>query len=89
MATTATGRPARTRATTARKATPAKAAPKAAQAEPEASAETTEVESYVVDLEYTGDTAKYAKFVPPTGSGCVGTFYAPPGTKAVRVKISG
>lgn len=86
---TQTARPARTRTTraTAAKATTAKAAAKPAEVEPEAVA--AEGESYVVDLEYTGDTAKYAKFVPPTGSGCVGTFYAPPGTKAVKVKISG
>lgn len=86
MATTAsTGRPTRTRRATPAKAAPAKATSPKAEEAPEAAAE----ESYVVDLEYTGDTAKYAKFVPPVGSGCVGTFYAPPGTKAVRVKITG
>ena len=88
MATTAsTGRPARTRRATPAKAAPAKATPAKAEVAEETAA--AEAESYVVDLEYTGDTAKYAKFVPPVGSGCVGTFYAPPGTKTVRVKITG
>lgn len=87
MATTQTARPARTRAARATKATPAKAAPaKTEVAETEATAE---VEAYVFDLEQIEDTKSYSRWVPPKGSGCVGTFYAPLGTKAVKVKFSG
>lgn len=88
MATTQTARPTRTRSTTrATKATPAKAAATKAEAiEAEA---TPEVEAYVMELERIDDTKSYSRWVPPKGSGCVGTFYAPLGTQAVRVKISG
>lgn len=83
---TQTARPARTRSTTrATKATPAKAATEAKAA----TTETPEVEAYVVDLEHIGDTARYAKFSPPEGQGCVGTLYFPLGTKAAKVKFSG
>jgi hypothetical protein len=84
-----TGRPARTRAA---RTTPTKAAPKAVATKAEVAEvepEVTEAEVYVMDLEYVEDTKTYAKFVPPTGSGCVGQFYAPLGTKAVKVKITG
>jgi len=40
-----------------------------------------------VNLVYTGDTKKYAKFEPPADSGCVGTFYAPLGTDEVKVLL--
>lgn len=88
MATAQTARPARTRSTTARKATPAKAAA-AAKAEAPEAVEVPEVEAYVMELEQMDDTKSYSRWTPPKGSGCVGTFYAPLGTKAVRVKISG
>lgn len=36
-----------------------------------------------------GDTKQYSRWVPPEGTGCVGTFYAPLGATAVTVTVSG
>lgn len=38
-------------------------------------------------LEAAGNTKTYAKFTFPEGSGCVGTVYAPLGTKTVKVRL--
>lgn len=61
-------------------------APKTTKAveETPAAPETVKVQ---VNLVYTGDTKKYAKFEPPADSGCVGTFYAPLGTDEVKVLL--
>lgn len=85
-------RPARGRKTEAAKG--AKATPKAKPAEAAAEVESTETPAaeptkvgLVLDHHPDGDTKSYARFVPPAGSGCVGTFYAPPGTTEVRVLL--
>lgn len=44
-------------------------------------------ERYVFDLEWKDNTKTYAKFVPPPGSGCVGTLYVPLGTGRVRISL--
>ncbi len=90
--TAAPRRPARGAAAATAAKAPAKtaqkppAAPKAAAKVEEAptAPETVKVQ---VNLVYTGDTKKYAKFEPPADSGCVGTFYAPLGTDEVKVLL--
>ena len=42
-----------------------------------------------IDLEFSHETKNYAVFTPPKGTGCVGSFYAPPGTTQVRVMLYG
>lgn len=69
--------------TTPRKTAPRKASPAAAK-KAAASAETVAA-GYV--LEPAGTTKTYAKFTFPDGSGCVGTVYAPLGTKTVKVRL--
>lgn len=66
----------------ARKAAPRKAAPKKT-----APATAAEVSATGYVLEAAGVTKKYAKFTFPEGSGCVGTVYAPLGTKTVKVRL--
>jgi hypothetical protein len=79
-----TTRPVRKRA---KAAAATKAAPvKSVAATPAAAAETGEQRTTVA-LEPAGETKTYAKFSPPDGSGCVGTFYAPLGTTDVRVLL--
>lgn len=46
-------------------------------------------ERYQFEMVHAGDTKTYAKFAPPMGSGCVGTVYAPLGTRAVKVLMIG
>lgn len=87
-------RPSRKRVETAKveKPKPEKKAPKAAEIEPEA-VETPEAEEAVqrirVIMEHKGDTKTYSKWQPPAASGCVGTYYAPLGTKVVKVLLEG
>lgn len=40
-------------------------------------------------LEPSGETKQYAKFSPPADSGCVGSIYAPKGTKVIKVLLEG
>lgn len=89
---TVTAAPSRTRTRAATKSTaaPAKATRSRAKAAPaiqKAAEDGREV--YVFDLVHLADTKTYAKFGAPEGSACVGTFYAPLGTKAVKVKLTG
>ena len=85
MAETTT-RPARARKT----APPAKkTAPAKAPVEPTAEATESATERYVIDCEWVRDTKTYAVFSPPKSSGCVGSFYTPLGTKAVKVAFVG
>lgn len=90
--TTTPRRPARSAAATTATKTAAKPAQKPAattkttKAVEEAPA-TPESVKVQVNLVYTGDTKKYAKFEPPADSGCVGTFYAPLGTDEVKVLL--
>lgn len=86
--TTTSRRPRAAKATPAKAATPRTAA-KAAPVEETTVAESSDRERYVMDLEYQGDTKSYAVFTPPSGSGCVGKFYAPLGTDQVRVALIG
>lgn len=46
------------------------------------------VERIVIELEYAGETKNYKKFVPPEGTGCTGTFYAPLSAGTVKVAIT-
>lgn len=75
------------RATTA-KAAPKTATPAPAATEPEAPAT---ADKFVVDLEYVGDTKRYAKFeVPKSLDGTMaGSIYVPLGTDKVKVAIFG
>lgn len=66
---------------TARKTTPRK--PLAKKAAPVA----IETNAVAFALEPAGSTKTYAKFTFPEGSGCVGTVYAPLGTKTVKVRL--
>lgn len=87
MAEATTTRPARTRGT---KATPAAAKPATAKAAPvEETVEVANPKRVQLDLlvHPDGPTKSYARFVPEDGSGCVGTFYAPLGTTAVKVLV--
>lgn len=69
----------------AAKRAPAKAA--SAKATP-AKAPTAEAANAVAfALDAAGSTKTYAKFTFPEGSGCVGTVYAPLGTKTVKVRL--
>ena len=81
--------------TAAPKTTTAKAAPKAApkvtptdDVEETASADLTR---FTMELEphRDGDAKSYARFVPPAGTGCVGTLYVPLGTVKVKVLVIG
>lgn len=77
-----------TAAPTARKATkaaPRKAPAKKAPATPAAT--TTEVDYVAFALEPDSPTKNFARFKYPEGSGCVGTMYAPLGTKVVKVRL--
>lgn len=96
MAETATTRPARarkaatprvagTKTPAATKATPAKAAPKAATA----ATEDDERTRIPMVFEAQGDTKSYAVFTPPQGSGVVGKLYVPLGTEEVKVLLIG
>lgn len=76
----ATGTATKTAAKPAQKAATAPKTTKATEEAP-AAPETVKIQ---VNLVYTGDTKKYAKFEPPADSGCVGTFYAPLGTEEVK-----
>lgn len=75
-----TTRPSRAR-NTAPKSAPAKAAPAAAP------------ERVAIELEYAGDTSRYAKFIVPSEPGVKGSvagkIYAPLGTKMVKVLVVG
>lgn len=86
----ATTRP-RTRRTsgsaTAGKSVEAKATNvKAAEAPTEAEAPDTKKRTQL-ELDALEPSKSYAKFAPPEGSGCVGTLYAPLGTKTVKVLL--
>lgn len=79
-----TNKPAtRPAAARARKTTPAKVTAPA----PEAVEETAQKVTF--ELEAKGTTKTFAKFEAPAGTGCVGTFYAPLGTKTVKVLLVG
>lgn len=66
-----------------------KAGTKAAKGETAPVAAETKAERYGFTLEQGDETKSYAKFVAPKDSGCVGTLYAPKGTKTVKVLIIG
>lgn len=83
---TGTTRPARKRATPAKKA--ATTTP-AAKAEGPGVATDGDITKLTFELEYEGDTKSYAKFKVPTGNGSVGSIYAPLGTTQVKVLIVG
>lgn len=67
--------------------TATKAAPRktASRVKPVATAEASDVTAFA--LAPAGTTKTYAKFNFPDGSGCVGTVYAPLGTKVVKVRL--
>lgn len=89
MAETATKTTTPRRPRAATKAAPAAKPAAKTVAKAAAPVEEPERERYVMSLEYTGDTKSYAVFVPPSGSGCVGKFYAPLGTEEVKVQLAG
>lgn len=88
---TKTAAPARTRRTPAKTAATKPAAKTAPVAEP--TAETTEpkTDRFVVELDFVGNTASYARFNVPTSlkGTMVGSIYAPHGTDKVKVAIMG
>lgn len=89
MAATKTAAPTR-RATTAKPSAtkPAAAAkPAAPKATPAADEDLAKVGP--IPLDFSHETKNYAVFTPPKDSGCVGSFYAPPGTTGVRVMLYG
>lgn len=93
MATTAkTAAPTRGRTATAKASvTKPAAAPKAApvKAAPATATEGDLAKVGPIELELSHETKNYAVFTPPKSSGCVGSFYAPPGTTEVRVMLYG
>lgn len=73
-------------------ATKAAAARPTAEPKPEPKPEPTDIADttkrrVTLELEPLEPTKSYAKFTPPAGSGCVGTFYAPLGTETVKVLL--
>jgi hypothetical protein len=72
-------------AATTRKRTPAKAAATATRKAPVKAAAASDAVAFALTPD--GSTRTYAKFKAPEGSGCVGTFYAPLGTKVVKVRL--
>lgn len=85
-----TTRPARVRKSAPTKATQA---PVAAVKSPAATASVTvpapdpAVQRVPLSLRHVSDTKSYTVWKPEDGTGCVGTFYAPLGTKEVRVLL--
>ena len=93
---TVTAAPARKRAASAAgtgtTATPRKTAPRKAAAKAPVVVKSVgddNRERYQFAMVHAGDTKTYAKFQPPAGSGCVGTLYAPLGTKEIKVLMIG
>jgi len=69
----------------AKRTAPAKAAPK--KITPTPTAASAETNAVAFALEPLAPTKRWAKFGFPEGSGCVGTVYAPLGTKVVKVRL--